>query len=116
MSKSAVQFFSKLAFWHINHKIEDLAGSIARQCRMALSRPLSNISGNMPVDQMRGYIRAYATSCVELAVKHHADTADLSASHVSKVTLQAKELLIEMMVRDMQAVQTTCTRRLAAAA
>ena len=105
MSKSLVnRWFDRINFWHATQKIDALAAQLARQCRMPLTQMLSPVAERMACEQLRGYVRAYATQCIASAVKSRNDVTAFTSSQISKAMLQAKELLIEMIVRDTRVV------------
>jgi len=101
---------------HTKQKIENLAGDIARQCRTSITQRVIRKSKILPPDQMRGYIRAYVTCCLESVIKQRNDTKHLNPSQISKVILQAKELVIEMVLRDMQSMPAMVVSDIATAA
>jgi hypothetical protein len=97
-------------------KIEDIAADIASQCRSALTQRVIGKSKILPPEQIRGYIRAYAACSLESIINERSDIKRLNSSQISKVILQAKELLIEMIMGDMQSMPPKVVADIAAAA
>jgi hypothetical protein len=111
-------WISLFSIFHSDQKMKKLAGDIACQCRATLiQRVLSKTEAKtLSHHQMRGYVRAYATSSVESAIKQHNDTKDLKFSQISRIILEAKELLIDMVVCDMSSISPTVVVKMANAA
>ena len=99
-----------------NQKIEDLAADVASQCRTALTQRVIGKSKILPPEQIRGYVRAFAACSLESIINERSDLKHLNSSQISKVILQAKELLIEMVIGDMQSMPPTVVADIAAAA
>ncbi len=81
-------------------KFEDIASDIASQCRTALTQRVIGKSKILPPKQFRGYIRAFAACSIESIINERSDLKRLNSSQISKVMLQAKEILIEMVIGD----------------
>jgi hypothetical protein len=105
-----------LSPWRGSHDIENLASDIARQSRIHVTKQLLCQAKFLPYDQMKGYIRAYATLYLSSIIKQHNDITHLNTSQVAKVVLKAKEYLIEMVVRDLQSMPPIVMADIAAAA
>ena len=99
-----------------NQKIEDIAADIASQCRTALAQRVIGKSKILPPEQIRGYARAYAACSLESIINERSDVKRLNSRQISKVILQAKEFLIEMVIGDMQSMPPTVVADIAAAA
>ncbi len=97
-------------------KIEDIATNIANQCRNTVTQHVIGKSKLLPPKQMRGYIRAYAACSLESIINERNDIKHLNPSQISKVILQAKEFLIEMVIGDMRSMPPTVVADIAAAA
>jgi len=117
MMKSPIKhLINQLFSWRTTQKIENLAVDIARQCRSRVTQQVISKSKTLPPEQLRGYVRAYATGCLESVAKQRVNTEQLNPCQISKVILQAKEFLIEMVIRDMQSMPPAVVGDIAAAA
>ena len=110
------QWMQNFFAWRTSQKIETLASDIARQCRPQVLQRVTSKSKTLLPEQMRGYARAYATCYLEVTMRQHMNTEHLNSVQVSKVMHQAKEFLIEMVIRDMQLKPPTVVVDVAAAA
>ena len=97
-------------------QIEDIAADIASQCRRALTQRVIGKSKILPPEQIRGYVRAFAACSLESIMNERSDIRRLNSSQISKVILQAKEFLIEMVLGDIQSMPPTVVADIAAAA
>jgi hypothetical protein len=70
----------------------------------------------MPPEQMRGYVRAYATCLLESVIKQRNDLKHLNPAQISKVIIEAKELLIDMVVCEVMSIPPTVVVKMANAA
>jgi hypothetical protein len=98
------------------HKIEEMAADIASQCRTALAQRVIGKSKILPPEQIRGYVRAFATCSLESIINQRSDIRRLNSSQISKVILRAKEILIEMIIDDVQSMPPTVVANISAAA
>jgi hypothetical protein len=105
-----------LSAWHTKQQIEILAGDIARQCCTSLIQSVISKAKTLPPEQMRGYVRAYVSCDLESVIKQHNDIKHLNPTQISKVVFQAKELLIEMVVRHAISMPPTVVVDMATAA
>jgi hypothetical protein len=101
---------------YAKQKIEDVAIDIARQCRTTLTLRVIDKSKTLPPGQLRGYVRAYATFPLENILKQHNVIEHLDRTRISKILDQAKEMLIEMVIRDVQSMPIKVVADIAAAA
>jgi hypothetical protein len=97
-------------------KIESIAADVASQCRTALSQRVIGKSKILPPEQIRGYIGAFATCSLETIINERSDLKQLSPNQISKVILQAKVFLIDMVIDDMQSMPPKVVADIAAAA
>ena len=116
MHSSIKRLVNMIFIGQTNQKVENLANDIANQCRARLTKLVSRESKVLPPEQMRGYIRAYVTDYLESVVKQRIDTNHFHHSQISKIILQAKELVIEMVACDMQCMPHTVVADIATAA
>ncbi|MGD0517547.1 MAG: hypothetical protein ABSA26_08435 [Thermoguttaceae bacterium] len=114
---------SSLKYWinllstkYTQQKIEDVALDIARQCRTILIQRVIGQTKTFSSEQLRGYVRAYAPCPLENILKQRNDVEHLDPTRISKILDQAKEILIEMVIRDMQTMPTKVMADIAAAA
>jgi len=93
-----------------------LAADIARRCQSTLCHRLVDKSETFSLEQMRGYARAYAMDCLEPVLNQWITAEQPKPALICKVTAQAKEFLIEMVVREMQASSISVAADIAIAA
>ena len=105
-----------LSVRRMKHKTEYIAADVADQCRAALAQRVIGKAKILPPEQIRGYIRAYAACSLESIINERSDVKRLNSRQISKVILQAKEFLIEMVIGDMQSMPPTVVADIAAAA
>ncbi len=85
-------------------KIDNLAADIARRCKASLIHRIINRSNSLPPEQMRGYVQAYATGCLESVVREWVAVERPDPALISEVVLRAKEFLIEIVLSEMQVI------------
>ena len=88
IKKRIKQLYTRL----IKHKTETVAADLARQCRAAVTHQIVGKSKVLSPEQMRGYVRAYATCSLDSIIDKRDDIKRLNSSQISKVILQAKEI------------------------
>jgi hypothetical protein len=111
-------WISLFSAWHTNQKVKILTCDIARQCRATLIQLVISKTKKkaMPPEQMRGYVRAYANSQLETVIKQRNDLKHFNPSQISKVILEAKELLIDIVVCEVMSIPPTVVVKMANAA
>jgi hypothetical protein len=108
--------FKPLSARFTKQKIEDIAADIANQCRTTLSKQIIGKSKIMPPKQIHGYLRAYVSCSLESIINEREDIKQLDPRQISKVILQAKELLIGLVVSDMRSMSPKIVADMSAAA
>jgi hypothetical protein len=112
-----IRCLSNLFFtWRKTHIIEKSALDVARQCRTILFEQIINNAKKLAPRQVPGYVRAYATCCIEPIIKSRIDLKHLSPIELEKVVSQAKDHLIEMITSDMRSMPPAFMTDIAAAA
>jgi hypothetical protein len=113
---SIKHWINLLSARYAKQKIEDMAIDIARQCRTTLTPRVIDKSKTLSPEQLRGYVRAYATCSLEYIINQRNDIKHLDPIRIIKILDLAKEILIEMVIRDMQTMPTKIVTDVAAAA
>jgi hypothetical protein len=117
MTKSFfAQWISQIFNRHASRSIDVLVDKIVRDCRTTLVNRVMRASGILSPEQMRGYVRAYATTCIAKSMEQNIGIESIKTKLISRVAVQAKEMLIEMVIRDVQSLPPTIVANLTAAA
>jgi hypothetical protein len=117
MIRSTIKLFTDLLFARRSkEKIEKTALAIAFQCKSALIRMLTGNSKTLSPGQFPGYVRAYANCSIKGFFQHNNGVRDINPVQVLKIQDLAKELLIEMVVREIKSIPCMVKAGIASAA
>lgn len=96
--------------------VEKMADEIVRQCHPILMQRIFGKTKAMPPEQMRGYVRAYSAYCTETIINRRNDIEHLTPSQFAKIISLAKEILIEIVLRDTRSIPPKVVEDIATAA
>jgi hypothetical protein len=86
--------------WQKGRIIQQVAGEVARQCRVSLWQRVCEAMTAMSVSEIRGYVRARAASLVNDEVELACMRRQLAPSLRRQVAASAIDQLIVMVIRD----------------
>jgi hypothetical protein len=87
--------------WHSALEIEALAGEIARHCKAGLIRQIGQGAKEIPLSQMKGYLRAFSRDCCQTALQKVAAEQQIARSLYNRILNRSEELLIDAVCRDL---------------
>ncbi len=91
---------ARMFFRGRRHRIEQIGGEIARQCRVALWRRVSQAAFDMSAAELRGYARAQAGDLAAAEAEISLERHRLRESFREPILMAGIEQLVELIVHD----------------